>query len=98
MFPKKLVPSVVGLGGMAGAVGGMFMQLIAGGLLQSFGTYVPLFLIAGVMHPLALGAIALFAGKSFTPANRREGPSPRANKNLGVAGSLVTAAGAALVV
>src|SRR5579859_7491730 len=54
MFPKKVVGSVVGLGGMAGAIGGMFMQLVAGGLLQSLGTYVPLFIIAGVMHPLAL--------------------------------------------
>jgi ACS family hexuronate transporter-like MFS transporter len=97
MFPKKVVASVVGLGGMAGAVGGMFMQLIAGGLLQSFGTYVPLFVIAGVMHPLAFGAIALFAGKSFTAANLGEGPSPRANRNLGLAGSLVTGAGGVLV-
>jgi ACS family hexuronate transporter-like MFS transporter len=97
MFPKKVVASVVGLGGMAGAIGGMFMQLVAGGLLQSLGTYVPLFVIAGVMHPLALGAISIFAGRDFVPANLEQGPAPRARRNLSLAGSAVSAAGAVLV-
>jgi ACS family hexuronate transporter-like MFS transporter len=97
MFPKTVIGSVVGLGGMAGAVGGMFMQLIAGALLQSFGTFVPLFIIAGVMHPLALGAITLFAGKDCPPADLDAGPAPAAQRNLAVAGSVVTAAGAVLV-
>ncbi len=97
MFPKKVVGSVVGLGGMAGAIGGMFMQLVAGGLLQSLGTYVPLFIIAGVMHPLALGAISIFAGKDFTPANLDQGPAERAQRNLSLAGGAVTAIGAVLV-
>ncbi len=55
MFPKRDVGSVVGLGGTGGAVGGMILALTAGYVLQWFHTYVPLFLIAGVMHPLALG-------------------------------------------
>jgi nitrate/nitrite transporter NarK len=97
MFPKKVVGSVVGLGGMAGAIGGMFMQLVAGGLLQSLGTYVPLFIIAGVMHPLALGAISLFAGRDFTPADLDRGPAARAQRNLSLAGGAVTAAGGALI-
>jgi ACS family hexuronate transporter-like MFS transporter len=57
MFPKKDVGSVVGLGGTGGAVGGMILALTAGYVLQWFHTYVPLFIIAGIMHPLALVVI-----------------------------------------
>jgi ACS family hexuronate transporter-like MFS transporter len=57
MFGKKDVGSVVGLGGGAGAVGGMIIAPVAGYTLQWFHTYVPLFLIAGVMHPLAMGVV-----------------------------------------
>ncbi len=56
-FPKKDVGTVVGLGGAGGAVGGMILAVTAGYLLEWFHTYVPLFLIAGVMHPLAIGLI-----------------------------------------
>jgi len=57
MFPKKDVGSLVGLGGAAGAMGGMIIAPVAGYTLQWFHTYVPLFVIAGVMHPLAIGII-----------------------------------------
>ncbi|MBZ5513266.1 MAG: MFS transporter [Acidobacteriia bacterium] len=57
MFPKKDVGLVVGLGGAAGAVGGMVIAPVAGYTLQWFHTYVPLFIITGVMHPLAMGVI-----------------------------------------
>jgi ACS family hexuronate transporter-like MFS transporter len=57
MFPKKDVGSVVGLGGTGGAVGGMILALTAGYVLQWFHTYVPLFILAGIMHPLALVVI-----------------------------------------
>jgi MFS transporter, ACS family, hexuronate transporter len=36
MFPKKVVASVTGIGGMAGAVGGILIAYAAGGLLQHF--------------------------------------------------------------
>jgi len=49
----------VGLGGGAGAVGGLIIAPVAGYTLQWFQTYVPLFIIAGVMHPLAMGVIQL---------------------------------------
>lgn len=52
-FPKPAVASVVGFGAMCGGIGGLFMNLIAGGMLQWLGSYTPLFLFAGVMHPLA---------------------------------------------
>ncbi len=57
MFPKRDVGSVTGLGGTGGAVGGMIVSLVAGYTLQWFHTYVPLFIIAGIMHPLAFGVV-----------------------------------------
>lgn len=57
MFPQKDVASVVGVGGAAGAAGGMIIAPLAGYLLQGFHSYVPLFIITGVMHPSALGLI-----------------------------------------
>lgn len=57
IFPKRDVASVIGLGGTGGAVGGMIMALTAGYVLQKLHTYVPLFFIAGFMHPLALGLV-----------------------------------------
>jgi ACS family hexuronate transporter-like MFS transporter len=59
MFPKRDVGSVVGLGGAAGAFGGAIIARVAGFTLQWFHSYVPLFLIAGVMHPLAIVLLQL---------------------------------------
>ena len=63
MFPKKDIGSVVGMGGAAGAVGGMIIAPVAGYILQFTHSYVPLFIIAGVMHPLALGVVQLLIPK-----------------------------------
>jgi MFS transporter, ACS family, aldohexuronate transporter len=63
MFPKEDVGSVVGLGGAAGAVGGMIIAPVAGYTLQFTHSYVPLFFIAGVMHPLAIGLVQLLIPK-----------------------------------
>jgi len=57
MFAKQDVGSVVGLGGAAGALGGALIARVAGFTLQWFHTYFPLFIIAGVMHPLAMGLL-----------------------------------------
>ena len=57
MFPKRDVGSVTGLSWTGGAAGGMILALVAGYTLQWFHTYVPLFIIAGVMHPLAIGLL-----------------------------------------
>jgi ACS family hexuronate transporter-like MFS transporter len=42
MFPKKAVGSVVGLGGMAGAIGGLLLAAAAGFILQFTGSYLSL--------------------------------------------------------
>ena len=59
MFPRKAVGSVVGIGGTAGAVGGMFISLLVGAILQSTKSYVPIFIMAGFMYLVALAVIHL---------------------------------------
>ena len=59
MFPRKAVGSVVGLGGMAGSVGGMLIATAAGFILQFTGSYVSLFIMAGAAYVLALFIINL---------------------------------------
>lgn len=68
MFPNRAVGSVTGIGGMAGAIGGMLMATIVGHVLQWTGSYrIPL-LMAGVAYLLALGCIQLLA-PHLEPAN-----------------------------
>jgi ACS family hexuronate transporter-like MFS transporter len=54
MFPRSAVGSVVGIGGMAGAVGGMLIAKIVGYVLEWTGSYLPVFIIAGSMYLIAL--------------------------------------------
>jgi len=61
MFPKQAVGSVTGLGGMAGAVGGMLFSALAGHILEWTGSYFILFIIAGSVYLLALGIIQILA-------------------------------------
>jgi len=61
LFPARAVGSVVGIGGMAGAIGGMFMAKIVGYLLQWTGSYMIPFLIAGTAYLLALAMIQVLA-------------------------------------
>jgi MFS transporter, ACS family, hexuronate transporter len=53
MFPRRAVGSVVGIGGMAGAVGGMVIALVVGEILQRTGSYVPIFAMAGSAYLVA---------------------------------------------
>jgi ACS family hexuronate transporter-like MFS transporter len=61
MFPAQAVGSVVGMGGMAGAIGGMLIAKIVGYTLQWTGSYMLPFLIAGCSYLLALAAIHLLS-------------------------------------
>jgi len=63
MFPKHAVGSVVGFGGMAGAVGGMILSAAAGYLLELTGSYLPLFLLAGFIYLGTLIIIQLLVPK-----------------------------------
>jgi len=57
MFPRHAVASVVGIGGFAGAVGGMMIATFTGFLLETTGSYVPVFLMAGSAYLLALAVV-----------------------------------------
>lgn len=59
MFPKQAVGSVVGIGGMLGAVGGMIISPLVGYILQTTGSYVPIFIIAASAYLVALLIIHL---------------------------------------
>jgi ACS family hexuronate transporter-like MFS transporter len=63
MFPKKAVGSVVGIGGMFGAIGGMIMSPLVGWILDKTGSYVPIFIIAASAYLVALAIIHLLAPK-----------------------------------
>jgi ACS family hexuronate transporter-like MFS transporter len=74
MFPRRAVGSVVGIGGMAGAVGGMLIAKVTGYVLQWTGSYVTIFFLAGSIYLVALGIIQLLA-PTLAPA-RLDEPAP----------------------
>ncbi|MEO8360350.1 MAG: MFS transporter [Vicinamibacteria bacterium] len=57
MFPRRAVGSVVGIGGTAGAIGGMLIALVVGEILQRTGSYFIIFIIAGSAYLVALAII-----------------------------------------
>jgi len=63
VFPRSAVGSVVGIGGMIGAIGGMVMSKYAGFVLDKLGTYTPIFVVAASAYTLALIAIHLLSPK-----------------------------------
>ena len=71
MFPRRAVGSVVGIGGMAGAIGGMLIASAVGLILQYSGSYLPIFMIAGSAYLVALGIIHLLAPR-LEPASVEE--------------------------
>jgi len=64
MFPKHAVASVVGIGGMAGAIGGMLIAKLVGYLLEWTGSYVPIFIMAGSAYLVALLVIHLIVPRT----------------------------------
>lgn len=70
MFPKNAVSSVIGIGGMAGSVGGILFPILVGYLLDSYKAagnigagYNILFVISGCTYLLAWGIMHFFAPK-----------------------------------
>jgi ACS family hexuronate transporter-like MFS transporter len=71
MFPKQAVSSVVGIGGMAGAIGGILFPILIGWLLDTYKAagnlaagYNILFTICGCTYLVALGIIHLLTRNS----------------------------------
>jgi MFS transporter, ACS family, hexuronate transporter len=54
MFPRNAVGSVVGIASTVGAMGGMLVAKAVGHILQSTGSYVAVFLLAGSAYLIAL--------------------------------------------
>jgi ACS family hexuronate transporter-like MFS transporter len=61
VFPRSAVGSVVGIGGMVGAIGGMAMAKYAGWVLDKIGSYTPIFVVAASAYLLALGVVHLLS-------------------------------------
>ena len=61
MFPREAVASIVGIGGMAGGIGGMLIAKVVGYALQATGSYLIPFLIAGSAYTAAVLAMQLLA-------------------------------------
>jgi MFS transporter, ACS family, hexuronate transporter len=57
MFPGRAVASVVGIGGMAGAIGGMLIAKVVGYALQWTGSYMIPFIMAGSAYLVAVAVI-----------------------------------------
>jgi len=70
MFPTEAVSSVVGIGGMAGAVGGILFPMLVGSLLDTYkaagnlvGGYNVLFTLCGLTYLIALSIIHMLTRK-----------------------------------
>jgi ACS family hexuronate transporter-like MFS transporter len=70
MFPKRAVASIIGIGGMAGAIGGMLFPFITGRLLDAFKAsgnvtagYAVLFSICGFAYLVSFALHHLLAPK-----------------------------------
>jgi ACS family hexuronate transporter-like MFS transporter len=59
LYPRRAVATVAGLGGAAGAVGGILISEATGWTLQLTGSYTPIVLYAGIAYLLAFAVIHL---------------------------------------
>jgi MFS transporter, ACS family, hexuronate transporter len=59
LFPRHMAGSVLGMGGLAGAIGGMLMSTYASNVLQTLGSYTPIFVFASIAYLLALLVVQL---------------------------------------
>ncbi|HEY2514481.1 MAG TPA: MFS transporter [Polyangiaceae bacterium] len=75
LFPEKAVGSVVGIGGMAGAIGGIFVAQLAGQVLEATGSYYVLFLTAPTAYLIALLVIQVLSPR-LEPVALAELPAP----------------------
>ena len=76
VFPRRAVGSLVGIGGTAGAVGGMLLAKYAGWVLDRVGTFTPIFALAGSAYLLALLIVHILSPR-LAPA--RVGSSARSH-------------------
>ncbi|MBU3077944.1 MFS transporter [Sphingomonas quercus] len=71
LFPRGRSGSVVGLGGLSGALGGMLMAKFAGVILATLGSYGPIFAVAACAYLLALLVIHILVPR-YTPVRAEQ--------------------------
>ena len=83
MFPKRALSSVVGIGGMAGSIGGLLFPILVGYLLDRYkeagdvtAGYNILFIISGFAYLVAWGLMHLFAPRMEAVRLQPREPQP----------------------
>ena len=67
-FPKGAVGSVTAIGGFAGGLGGiLFSAKLPGFIIGHFGTYVPMFVMMGSLHLIALLVMSQLSWRKRRP-------------------------------
>lgn len=66
MFPASQVGTATGLTGMGGAIGGVLANLGTGYVVQNY-SYSPIFLTAGLMHPVAFTIVTMLLLRHWMP-------------------------------
>ena len=69
LYPRWAQGSIVGLGGFAGALGGMLMSKYAGWVLETVGSYTPILVICGGAYLLALLVVHLI-NPGYAPVSK----------------------------
>jgi ACS family hexuronate transporter-like MFS transporter len=72
MFPRSAVASISGIGGFAGAMGGVLFQRVTGRILDANGNdYTPIFFVCGLAYVTAWTIVQILAPK-LEPARLKE--------------------------
>jgi MFS transporter, ACS family, hexuronate transporter len=72
MFPRSAVASITGIGGFAGAAGGVLFQRVTGRILDANGNdYTPIFIVCGLAYVTAWIILQILAPK-LEPARLKE--------------------------
>ena len=63
LYPRRAVATIAGMGGMAGAAGGILIAQVTGWTLELTGSYMPILIYAGLAYLIAFTAIHLLVPK-----------------------------------
>jgi ACS family hexuronate transporter-like MFS transporter len=63
LYPRRAVATVAGMGGFAGAIGGILIAQATGWTLELTGTYMPILIYAGLAYLIAFTVIQLLVPK-----------------------------------
>jgi ACS family hexuronate transporter-like MFS transporter len=70
LFPGPEVGTATGFSGMGGAIGGMLANLTTGYIVTHF-SYAPIFLLAGLVHPLSFTLTVLLLPDRYFPKDKQ---------------------------